>query len=575
MALAMTRPTLDSRGVYQYRRKVPADLRSIIKRSEWKRSLGTRDPEDAKRRAIAVAQECDQEFALARAVLDGSVTLDANDAQQLAARWFREELKELEASGDYARYVVISRSDDVDPRTGEELGEVFYTFQEMIPGETLADRTRAVAPYVREMLAAHHLPLVSEGSNLEALLADAFWAHCCDLSSLCLSRLQAGGRYVAPPTIAPEAPLSFEERPAEPVSPALSKVFAKWAEDKQQTDGDNRSTNKTVGEFSAPVTRFIELYGDLPVTSISRSLCQEFRSALGKLPTKGDGVRGLTAPKAIAKAEAEGLPTASIATVKKQLRALSAVLNFAVQRLGILDEEPISASGMLRSLSKAARRAETKESDDKHYSRSELQTIFSSQLFKDSWRPPQADFGEALYWLPLLMVYSGARREELAQLLATDVRRDEALGIWYLSITPGDGKSVKTSSSRRKLPLHQDLIALGLIEYRDSVPANGRLFPKLNPHPANGYGHAVGKAWAKYLREHVGLDSQASPSHGFRHTFKTLAREVGIPTDVSDWLTGHASQNVGAKYGSNPLSRMACELEKYPSIAREAGLLAS
>ena len=49
----------------------------------------------------------------------------------------------------------------------------------------------------------------------------------------------------------------------------------------------------------------------------------------------------------------------------------------------------------------------------------------------------------------------------------------------------------------------------------------------------------------------------------------------GIETAVSDWITGHAALNVGASYGSNPLCRMASELERFPSIAREAGLLGS
>ncbi len=89
----------------------------------------------------------------------------------------------------------------------------------------------------------------------------------------------------------------------------------------------------------------------------------------------------------------------------------------------------------------------------------------------------------------------------------------------------------------------------------------------------NGYGHAIGKAWAKYLKQVVKLDSQASPSHGFRHTFKTLCREAGIETAVSDWISGHAATNVGATYGINPLQRMANELKKFPSIATDAELL--
>ncbi len=50
-------------------------------------------------------------------------------------------------------------------------------------------------------------------------------------------------------------------------------------------------------------------------------------------------------------------------------------------------------------------------------------------------------------------------------------------------------------------------------------------------------------------------------------------RAHGVPKEVNDWITGHASGSVGDAYGINPLSRMAAEMKKLPSIARAAGLL--
>jgi hypothetical protein len=38
------------------------------------------------------------------------------------------------------------------------------------------------------------------------------------------------------------------------------------------------------------------------------------------------------------------------------------------------------------------------------------------------------------------------------------------------------------------------------------------------------------------------------------------------------WITGHACTNEGDRYGVNPLSRMAGEIQKFPSIAKAAGL---
>src|SRR5439155_850133 len=141
-------------------------------------------------------------------------------------------------------------------------------------------------------------------------------------------------------------------------------------------------------------------------------------------------------------------------------------------------------------------------------------------------------FGAAWYWLPLLMYYTGGRREELAQLLVSDIK--QADGIWCLSIlaTPDedDGvRSVKTEGSRRMVPLHSDLATRGLVRYVESLPTGGQLFPLLKPDPKGYFGANFGKRWASYLRTTVRLDSPASPSHGFRHTFKTLCREVRIP----------------------------------------------
>lgn len=562
---AMTKPWKHPQsGILYFRREVPADIRKIIGRREWKVSLRTRDFSAARPRFASELARCEETFAAARDQLAGQPRVLASDAPKLADRWAQGVMDFWDANPDAVQDFLIQSNESSD----------LTLACDAVDSSNPKARKAAIIEFLKMTLAEHNLPMPDDQELASRALVDAFFARWHDLCQIAFTR-STGNWRESLELPAAEKPLAVEQKAQQATrsGPRLSEVFSAWADDKRLTDGDTRSTNKTISEFGATITRFIELFGDMPVDRITRALCQEFRTALSKLPTKGEGIRGLSAPEQIAKAEVEGLPTAGLATVKKQLRAMSAVLNFAAQRLDAIDEEPISASGMLRGIAKAARRAETRDAEDKHYSRSELAAIFTSPLFTGNWQPPRSDFGQALYWLPLLMIYTGARREELAQLLVADVRQDDDSGIWYLSIAPGEGKTVKTLSSRRKVPLHADLLALGFIDYRNSLTASGRLFPKLEEHPDNGYGHAVGKAWAKYLKEVVKLDSQASPSHGFRHAFKTLCREVGIETAVSDWITGHAAPNVGATYGSNPLCRMASELEKFPSIARTAGLL--
>lgn len=561
-------------GVYYFRREVPEPIRSVIGRREWKVSLRTKDLTQARLRFAAKSMECEETFSAARDQLDGKARLKVSDAPKLADRWAQSVVDSWESEPESVRdFLALSTAPTgAGEHESEERG--YFPVSDFVDGDSPKLRAELVTGYISESLEARHLPKPSSDDPVWPVLVDCFFGRWFNLSQLAYNRDNGNWRSSLELTLI-DKPLSMEQVSPKDSNegPKLSEVFNKWADDKRQTDGINRSTTKTVAEFGTTITRFVELFGDLPVTQIARPLVHDFRTGLGKLPTKGSGLRSLTAPELIAKAEAEALPTASLGTIKKQLRALATVLSFAKKRLGAIQEEPVSASGLIGQLAKAARRANTTEEGEREYSWSELIRIFRGPIYTKGWKHARVDYGRAFYWLPLLMAYTGARREELCQLTVEDVRQDELTGIWYLSIRPGDDQSVKTISSHRKVPLHPDLIALGFLEYRNNVPADGRLFPKLRFHPGEGYGHNFGKLWAKYLREVVKLETKAHPSHGFRHSFKSLCREASISREAHDWITGHAPQNVGDTYGSNPLRRMCSELPQFPSIAREAGLL--
>ena len=72
-------------GIYYLRRKVPDELRSALGRREYKKSLKTRDPAEARVRFTAALKESDEAFALARAQNGGTEVLGPQDAQQIAA----------------------------------------------------------------------------------------------------------------------------------------------------------------------------------------------------------------------------------------------------------------------------------------------------------------------------------------------------------------------------------------------------------------------------------------------------------------------------------------------------------
>ncbi|HGS7928436.1 DUF6538 domain-containing protein [Pseudomonas aeruginosa] len=80
--------------MFYLRRRVPDELRSVLGR-EYKRSLKTRDPNEAKARFAAEYSKSEEAFSIARAQLAGRESLGHRDIQQLAARWFRHCLDDM------------------------------------------------------------------------------------------------------------------------------------------------------------------------------------------------------------------------------------------------------------------------------------------------------------------------------------------------------------------------------------------------------------------------------------------------------------------------------------------------
>jgi len=109
----------------------------------------------------------------------------------------------------------------------------------------------------------------------------------------------------------------------------------------------------------------------------------------------------------------------------------------------------------------------------------DLRKIFKAPVFTKAERP-QAGAGDAAYWLPLIALFAGARMSEIGQLRVPDIKRESC--IHYLDITDeGENSGVKTESSRRRVPIHPELIRLGFLEYVTGLSNGGteRLFPTI------------------------------------------------------------------------------------------------
>ena len=184
------------------------------------------------------------------------------------------------------------------------------------------------------------------------------------------------------------------------------------------------------------------------------------------------------------------------------------------------------------------------------FSADDLNRLFQSEVFTAGLRP-KGGGRDAAYWLPLLALFTGARVEELAQLLVSDVRHEEGLG-HYLNITDEAAHAqLKNAASRRRIPLHTAVLDCGFLEYLARCKRPGLLFPDLRANSRGKLGGYFSTWFSIYLRQKMGIHDARKVFHSFRHTFKDACRAVGIEEEVHDALTGHTGNSVSRRYGND------------------------
>ena len=129
-----------------------------------------------------------------------------------------------------------------------------------------------------------------------------------------------------------------------------------------------------------------------------------------------------------------------------------------------------------------------------------------------------------------------------------------------------------TESSRRCVPIHPELIRLGLLKYvaEMSKSETDRLFPAIKADRMDVLTGNWSKWWGRYMRSTIGITDKRKVFHSFRHTFKDACRAAGIDKEKHAALTGHAEGDEGDKYGAEqyPLKPLAQAIKKvrYPSL---------
>lgn len=278
---------------------------------------------------------------------------------------------------------------------------------------------------------------------------------------------------------------------------------------------------------------FVEYFDNCKISAIGRAKLSDYWEDLAFLPPQKDirpdfkdqkVKRVVEKQKKLAK---ENLPYKGLSaqTQAHYREAVSGFYNWCAEK-EIVDENVAA-----RKTKRTRRYAEEMENEPREsYTAQDLKRIFEHDFFaQGQYKHPYQ------YWISHIALFTGARINEIAQLYVDDIKQYH--GFWafeFCAITDHDDEGStpvirpdvrgKTKASRRLTPVHPQLIALGLLAFRDSVRAeeHQRLFPELPYSAKGGYGTRASRWYMEeFLRPKVGITNPAKVFHSFRHTVLT------------------------------------------------------
>ena len=241
--------------------------------------------------------------------------------------------------------------------------------------------------------------------------------------------------------------------------------------------------------------------------------------------------------------DAENIARLSGATVSRHLTSLSAIWNKSQQK-GYIDAV---ANPFANHAVKVV-----KNRGGNPLTPAELNAILALPIFTDHVRPHGCK-GEAAYWIPLFLIFTGARPGEVAQLIVSDFWKAES-GVWFMRYTdegehplagPRKLKTSRSATGKREFPVPKVLLDLGLLRYLSWLKGSRQtaVFPELTL-TTKGLYNGWGRWWGGYTRACHALPKDKRQAREFRHSFPTVARDSGLSEDAIGYLLGHTSPNV-------------------------------
>ncbi|MDX2370705.1 MAG: site-specific integrase [Colwellia sp.] len=532
-------------GRFYFRTRVPKDLVTIIGKKEIKKALGTSNRSEAKRRLPIEQLEAEETFEKARNTKlthqPAPISLDRTSIERRIILWHQNEIVKHATEDDAIR---INSSAEERIQIVDTLREELSVFDggdESQYASGIQKITKALIPELdcNKQINEYHFA--------QSLVQQSLIEHT-------YRRLERfGDSYNRTPFHLFSAQnlqvMLLQPQESHPSIITFGALITKFKAAKK-SDG---ITDAALKKYKIPFDFSLELFGDdKPLSSISTEDCREFRDELLKLPSNArKRYPKLSLLDCIKANSKHGKSTLSITSINDNLGYLTAVFNFAV-REGYLKRNPSQHIPNLKQ-------KKNKEDGRQPFSESYLQKLFQAPIFTgcidDEWNYKSIGTNKPSrhkFWIPLIALHTGMRLNEICQLFASDIICIDGIHIIRSIINDENEKTLKTDSSERDVPIHNQLIQIGFLGYVKRIKSQGhkRLFPDMTPDSKGKYSSNFSKWFARFLKSN-NIKFEGICFHSFRHNFRDAIRESYMNKDLGAALGGwKASKDTMDQYGA-------------------------
>ncbi len=339
-----------------------------------------------------------------------------------------------------------------------------------------------------------------------------------------------GGKPSDPVVVRPKSALPK----AVPENMTMMKLYERF-----QREASGRATEDTWNANKYIVSLFAEWWGEnRHIEELKKTHVRDWKEQLTRWPDRAaqrDVFKGLKFKDVIEKNKTAGVPTISDKTINNYLSALGAFGKWLRANDFIVDN---ITEGQYLDINN--------ESIIKPFSSESLISLFNSKEFttlseKRGWR----------FFFPLVAIYTGARLGEIAQLHTADIKTAYGIDFFHITTLDSNEKKVKTKGSERVVPIHPELVRLGLMDYIAHRRSSGEkmLWEDQRKNARDQWSGMPSDFYQRLLKK-VGVKTDKTHNfHSFRHNAADAMRLGGYLDEQFNIILGHTKATATQRYG--------------------------